>query len=133
MSISIALRRQRQRESPGDSLVRARPAETDLDLFRSRTVVITVATGFAFMVGYYGLPFVFSLYFQELCGLSALGTGVMFLPMMLIGAALTPFSAHAAEPLGRKTLITFGLFLMTVGLIVPASCRHRHRYGCCLH
>jgi MFS transporter, DHA2 family, methylenomycin A resistance protein len=96
-----------------------------LDLFRSRTVVITVATGFAFMVGYYGLPFVFSLYFQELRSLSALGTGVMFLPMMLIGAALTPFSARAAERLGRKTLITFGLFLMTVGLVVlgvvPAS------------
>jgi hypothetical protein len=44
-----------------------------LELFRSRTVVITVATGFAFMVGYDGLPFVFSLYFQELRGLSALG------------------------------------------------------------
>jgi MFS transporter, DHA2 family, methylenomycin A resistance protein len=45
----------------------------------------------------------------------------MFLPMMLIGAALAPFSARVAERLGRKTLITFGLSLMTVGLVVPAS------------
>ena len=29
--------------------------------------------GFAFMVGYYGLPFVFSLYFQSERGLSSLG------------------------------------------------------------
>lgn len=43
-----------------------------LELFRSRTVVITMATGFAFMVGCYGLPFVFSLYLQQLRGLSAL-------------------------------------------------------------
>jgi MFS family permease len=41
--------------------------------------------------------------------------------MMLIGAALTPFSARVAERLGRKILITFGLSLMTVGLVVPAS------------
>ena len=42
--------------------------------------------GFAFMVGYYGLPFVFSLYFQQQRGLSALATGALFLPMMLVGA-----------------------------------------------
>jgi MFS family permease len=87
------------------------------DLFRSRTVVVTVAIGFAFMVGYYGLPFVTSLYLQQLRGLSPLGTGMMFLPMMLIGAVLTPFSARAAERLGRKTLIVTGLLLMTTGLL----------------
>ncbi len=39
-----------------------------LSLFRSRTVSVAVATGFAFMAGYYGLPFVMSLYLQELRG-----------------------------------------------------------------
>src|SRR5207253_6180528 len=52
-----------------------------LDLFRSRTVAIPVAVGFAFIVGYYGLPFVMSLYLQQLRGLSPLGTGAAFLPM----------------------------------------------------
>jgi MFS transporter, DHA2 family, methylenomycin A resistance protein len=80
--------------------------------------VITVATGSAFMVGYYGLPFVFSLYFQQARGLSALGTGALFLPMMLIGAALTPFSARAGERFGRKALIVTGLAVMTIGLLV---------------
>lgn len=94
-------------------------------LFRSRTVVITVVTGFAFMVGYYGLPFVLSLYLQQNRGLSALATGVAFLPMMLIGAALTPCSARLAERLGRRSLIVAGLGVMTVGLValgvLPAS------------
>ncbi|WP_243769768.1 DHA2 family efflux MFS transporter permease subunit [Amycolatopsis acidicola] len=94
-------------------------------LFRSRTVVITVVTGFAFMVGYYGLPFVLSLYLQQNRGLSALATGVAFLPMMLIGAALTPFSARLAERLGRRSLIVAGLGAMTLGLValgvLPAS------------
>jgi hypothetical protein len=60
-----------------------------LDLLRSRTVVIILAIGFAFMVGYYVLPFVFGLYLKQMRGLSSLGVGVVFLPMVLIGTALT--------------------------------------------
>jgi len=96
-----------------------------LDLFRSRTVAVPVVVGFAFIVGYYGLPFVMSLYLQQFRGLSPLGTGVAFLPMMLTGAALTPFSARIAERLGTRVLITAGLVVMTAGLavlaVVPAS------------
>ncbi|WP_433634196.1 MFS transporter [Nocardia sp. CA-120079] len=83
-------------------------------LFASPTVVITVVTGFAFMVGYYGLPFVISLYLQQHRGLSAWQTGLVFVPMMLIGAALTPFSARFP----RKPIIVTGLALMAVGLAV---------------
>ncbi|MGH3304837.1 MAG: MFS transporter [Streptosporangiaceae bacterium] len=96
-----------------------------LDLFRSRTVSVAVATGFAFMVGYYGLPFVMSLYFQQLRGLSALDCGVAFLPMMLIGAALTPFIARLTVRFGARRLVITGLLAMMCGLIaiglMPAS------------
>jgi len=91
-----------------------------LDLFRSRTVSVAIAVGFAFIVGYYGLPFVMSLYLQQLRGLSSLATGAAFLPMMLIGAALTPFSARLAERLGARLLIGSGLVLMAVGLVTLA-------------
>jgi DHA2 family methylenomycin A resistance protein-like MFS transporter len=43
-------------------------------LFRSRTVVIVMATGFAFMVGYYGLPFVASLFLQQQRGAALTST-----------------------------------------------------------
>jgi EmrB/QacA subfamily drug resistance transporter len=92
-----------------------------LDLFRSRTVVIANVTGFAFVVGYYGLPFVMSLYLQQMRGLSALGAGAAFLPMMLTGAALTPVSARLAEKLGARQLIIAGLGLMTSGLAAVAA------------
>jgi MFS transporter, DHA2 family, methylenomycin A resistance protein len=39
-----------------------------------------------------------SLHLHQVRGLSALATGLTFLPMMLIGAILTPFSARAAVP-----------------------------------
>jgi MFS transporter, DHA2 family, methylenomycin A resistance protein len=89
-----------------------------LGLFRSRHVAVAMAVGFAFMVGYYGLPFVMSLYLQQLRGLSPPATGVAFLPMMVIGAALTPFSARIAGRLGPRLLIASGLAVMTAGLVV---------------
>jgi MFS family permease len=89
-----------------------------LELFHARTVVITVVSGFAFMVGYYGLPFVISLFLQQVRGLTALQTGVVFLPMMIIGALLTPLSARISERIGRRTIIVTGLTLMTIGLAV---------------
>ena len=92
-----------------------------LDLFRSRNLSISVAVGFAFMVGYFGLAFVMSLYLQQLRGLSSFATGVAFLPMMLIGAALTPFIARIAERLSARVLVTGGLVLMTVGLVALAA------------
>jgi DHA2 family methylenomycin A resistance protein-like MFS transporter len=61
-----------------------------------------------------------SLYLQQVRGLSPLATGAVFLPMMLIGAALTPFSARAAERVGARTLIAAGLTLMAIGMTVLA-------------
>lgn len=96
-----------------------------LELFRSRTVTIVTASGFAFMVGYFGLPFVVNLFVQQHLGLDALHTGVVFLPMMLVGLVLTPFSARIAERFGRRTVIATGLGLMTAGLaavgLLPAT------------
>ncbi|WP_051901353.1 MFS transporter [Streptomyces aureus] len=99
---------------------RGRHPMMPLDLFRSRTVTAAVVIGFAFIVGYYGLPFVISLYLQQERGLSALVTGAAFLPMMLTGAALTPFSARLAERAGTRTLAVGGLALMTTGLLLLA-------------
>jgi EmrB/QacA subfamily drug resistance transporter len=90
-------------------------------LFRSRNVAVSVAVGFAFVVGFYGLPFVMSLYLQQVHHLSPLETGAAFLPMALIGAVLTPFSARLAERLGSRTLIGGGLAVMAAGLAVIAA------------
>jgi MFS transporter, DHA2 family, methylenomycin A resistance protein len=99
---------------------RGRQPMLPLSLFRSRTVSVAVTTGFAFMVGYYGLPFVMSLYLQQLRGLSALDTGIVFLPMMLTGAALTPLVARLTGQFGARALVITGLAAMTAGLAVMA-------------
>src|SRR3954471_7572631 len=92
-----------------------------LAMFRSRNMSVSVAVGFAFVVGYYGLPFVMSLYLQQLRGLSPFQTGCVFLPMMITGAVFTPFSARVAERLGARTVVTSGLGVMAAGLAVTAA------------
>jgi DHA2 family methylenomycin A resistance protein-like MFS transporter len=96
-----------------------------LELFTSRTVNITVAVGFAFMVCFYGLPFLYGLQLQQIRGLSSLGAGLVFLPMLALSGALTPLSAPVVERAGARATIVTGLTLMAVGAValtvVPAS------------
>jgi EmrB/QacA subfamily drug resistance transporter len=104
---------------------RVRRPMVPLGLFRSRNVSVSLAVGFAFVVGYYGLPFVMSLYLQQSRGLSSFSAGLVFLPMMISGGLLTPMSARIVERTGARTVITAGLVLMAAGLLVvglaPAS------------
>ena len=86
-------------------------------LFRSRAVPGAMAVGFAFVVGYYGVPFVMSLYLQTVRGLSPLAAGAAFVPMMATGATLTPLSPRLAARLGARALTAFGMVLMTAGLV----------------
>jgi MFS transporter, DHA2 family, methylenomycin A resistance protein len=91
-----------------------------LDLFRSRIVVTAVVVGFAFMVGYYGMPFVMSLFLQQQRGLSALDTGIAFLPMMLVGLVLTTLVPRVVERVGPQVVVVTGLGLMIAGLLTLA-------------
>jgi MFS family permease len=91
-----------------------------LEIFRRRNVTVAVFVGFAFVVGYYGLPFLMSLYLQQQHNLSALQTGLVFLPMMLSGGILLPFSATIAERYGLRRVVCAGLTMMGAGLAVLA-------------
>lgn len=103
-------------------LVQARSAHpmVPLELFRSRDFSSTVVIGFAYNVGFYGLPFVMSLYLQQVRGLSALATGAVFVPMMVIGMILTPMTPRIVEKVGARRLISVGLVLLTAGLVSVA-------------
>ncbi|MDA8385305.1 MAG: MFS transporter [Actinomycetota bacterium] len=87
-------------------------------LVRLPAVRIASVIGFAFMAGYYGLPFMLSLYFQQLRGVSPLWTGVLFLPMFVIGLLLTPFSSRLAERFGTRVVVGGGLLTMTLGMVL---------------
>ena len=86
-------------------------------LLRTREVPVAVVVGFAFVVGYYGVPFVMSLYLQSLRGLSPLAAGAAFVPMMASGASLTLASPRLTERVGARALVSGGMVLMAAGLV----------------
>jgi EmrB/QacA subfamily drug resistance transporter len=89
-------------------------------VFANHAVRRTALISFAFMASFYGLPFLFTLYFQQQRQLSAIETGCLFLPMMLIGAVVSPFSPRIVERFGAKRSIVAGLFVMTAGCLALA-------------
>jgi MFS transporter, DHA2 family, methylenomycin A resistance protein len=89
-----------------------------LALFRSRTMVISVAVGFALNIGFYGVVFLVSLYFQEQRGLSSLSTGLAFLPMAVLVGCMNAVSARVAARFGPQVPIIAGQLLMATGLVV---------------
>ncbi|MDG4883978.1 MFS transporter [Mesorhizobium sp. WSM4884] len=65
---------------------RAEQPMLPLSLFRRRAFSSTSAVGLLINIAFYGLLFVFSLYFREINGWSPLWTGMAFVPM--VGAVL---------------------------------------------
>jgi DHA2 family methylenomycin A resistance protein-like MFS transporter len=88
-----------------------------LGLFRSRPVAVSVAGGFSFTVGFYGLVFLLSLYLQEVRGLSPLATGLAFMPMTALTAFVVLVAPRIAARFGPRVPMAAGQLLMATGLL----------------
>ena len=86
-------------------------------LFRSLPVAVSVAVGCSFMIGFYGLVFLLSLYFQRVRGLSPLATGLAFMPMTGLTGVVTLLAPRVAARFGPRVPIAAGQLLMVVGLL----------------
>jgi DHA2 family methylenomycin A resistance protein-like MFS transporter len=98
--------------------VRGRAPMMPLDLFRSRPVVAGLVAGFALNFGFYGVTFLFSLYFQSFRGASALMTGLLFLPMTAQSAVVAFASGAVVGKVGAKPTMVAGQVVMGAGLLV---------------
>ncbi|MDF3149253.1 MFS transporter, partial [Streptomyces sp. T21Q-yed] len=89
-----------------------------LALFRNRTVAVTVAAGAAVSVAFYSMVFVFSLFFQQVQGRSALQAGLMFLPMTGLIAVTNVAAGKLAGRYGARLPMVVGQGLAVAGLLV---------------
>ncbi|MEU9442636.1 MFS transporter [Streptomyces sp. NPDC048304] len=88
-----------------------------LSLFRNRTVATAVAAGSAVSVAFYSLVFVFSLFFQQVQGRSALYAGLMFLPMTGLIAVTNVVAGKLAGRYGPRLPMLVGQPLAVAGLL----------------
>ncbi|MGI5453757.1 MFS transporter [Streptomyces sp. CA-249302] len=89
-----------------------------LALFRDRTVAVAVAAGAAVSVAFYSVVFVFSLFFQQVQGLSALRAGLAFLPMTGLIAVTNVVAGKLAGRHGPRLPMLIGQALAVVGLLL---------------
>ena len=87
-------------------------------LFRSRTVSVAVAAGIACSVAFFGLVFLFSLFFQQVQGRSALYAGLMFLPMTGLIPLTNIVAGRLAARYGARLPMLAGQLLAALGALV---------------
>jgi DHA2 family methylenomycin A resistance protein-like MFS transporter len=87
-----------------------------LPLFRSRVAAVSMVVGFMLNAAYYGGVFIFSLYFQQQRGQSALDTGLLFIPMTALVAVVNLASARLAGRFGPRVPMVAGQLLGAAGL-----------------
>ncbi|MFD4941618.1 MFS transporter [Streptomyces sp. NPDC058409] len=89
-----------------------------LGLFRNRTVAVAVTAGSALSVAFYGMIFVFSLFFQQVRDQSALTAGLMFLPMTGLLVVVNVLSGRLANRHGPRLPMLTGQLLAVGGLLL---------------
>ena len=88
-----------------------------LPLFKHGNFALTSLVGLLVNVAFYGLIFVFSLYFQQVNGLSPFATGLAFVPMMGAVLPVNLIAARVAERIGAAATIAIGSGLSGLGCL----------------
>jgi MFS transporter, DHA2 family, methylenomycin A resistance protein len=96
---------------------RVRQPMLPLVLFKSRTFSVMSLVGLLSNVAFYGLIFVFSLYFQQVNGLSPFATGLAFLPMMAVVLPANLLAPRLAERYSPRPVIAAGGILAGLGCL----------------
>ncbi len=86
-----------------------------LALFRRRTFSLMSLAGLWVNVAFYGLIFVLSLYFQQVNDLSALATGLAFVPMMGAVLPVNLLAPRLSERIGAPAVIAIGACIAAAG------------------
>jgi len=96
---------------------RTRHPMLPLSLFAHRVFALASLDGLLVNIAFYGLIFVFSLYFQEVNGWSAFATGLAFVPMMAAVLPVNLVAARIAERIGAPATIAAGALISAAGCL----------------
>jgi DHA2 family methylenomycin A resistance protein-like MFS transporter len=96
---------------------RAGEAMLPLSLFRNRRFTAPAVVGMSVNLCFYGLIFLFSLLFQTEHGLTALQTGIAFIPMTAAILVCNLLTGRLAERIGGPRAMLTGIVAMILGCV----------------
>jgi EmrB/QacA subfamily drug resistance transporter len=99
---------------------RQREPMLDLGFFRDRTFNAGNVTAFLVSFSMFATFFFITLYMQQVIGLSALETGVRFLPMTLLIIVTAPIAGRLSDRYGSRGLLTIGMSLVAASLLLES-------------
>src|SRR5215472_2608408 len=88
-----------------------------LSLFAHPMFALTSLVGLLVNIAFYGLIFVFSLYFQEINHWSPFATGLAFVPMMGAVLPVNLVAPRLAERIGAPAVIAIGALMAAAGCL----------------
>lgn len=100
-----------------------------LGLFGSPTFSTALLVGMVVNLVYYGLVFVFSLFFQTVQGKSALATGLAFVPLTALIMVVNIIAGNLIGRFGLRPVMLAGLAVATVGYVAMLSIQARSSYA----
>jgi MFS transporter, DHA2 family, methylenomycin A resistance protein len=100
-----------------------------LSLFGQRMFALTSMVGLLVNVAFYGLIFIFSLYFQRVNGWSPFATGLAFVPMMGAVLPVNLLAPRLAERIGAPATIAVGAVLSALGCLALLVIGRDTSYG----
>jgi EmrB/QacA subfamily drug resistance transporter len=86
----------------------------DLRLFKKPLFTIATLIGYVSVVALFGAEFLLPIYLQELRGLSAFTTGLVLLPLAIVGAIVTITAGRLYDLIGPRVLVTVGYGVLVI-------------------
>ncbi len=86
----------------------------DLRLFQKPVFLNASLLGYVSVIALFGAEFLMPLYLQTLRGRTALGTGLILLPMAITGGIATIIAGRLYDRLGPRPLLAFGFGMLMV-------------------
>jgi DHA2 family multidrug resistance protein len=88
----------------------------ELGLLKNFNFAVTNAILFIFGLGMFGSTFLLPLYLQDSLGYTAFQTGIMFLPVGIVQAILSPAAGLVSDKITPKIPAAIGIFVLGVSL-----------------
>ena len=107
----------------------ARQPMLPLTLFGHCMFSVTALTGLLVNIAFYGLIFVFSLYFQRINGWSPFATGLAFVPMLGAVLPVNLLAARVSERLGAPRTIALGAAIAAMACLSLLPIERGTSYG----